>query len=138
MEVIGRTEFGEIIVTINGATMTVPDTMANRHRREIAEWEAAGNTIPPYQPPLSLDAYKVAFDAHLDTVAQARQYDNRLTIATYITSSNPQWSAEAEAFISWRDQALTSMFTQLAAVQAGATPPTVEEFIAALPVIVWP
>jgi hypothetical protein len=25
--------------------------MGNRHRRMIAEWEAEGNTIPPYVPP---------------------------------------------------------------------------------------
>lgn len=138
MEVIGYNEGGSILAIFDDVTITVPDNMANRHRREIAEWEEAGNVIPPYAPLLSVDAYKVAFDAHLDEVAQARQYDNRLTIETYITSGNPQWAAEAEAFIAWRDPALASMFTQLAGVESGGAVPTIEAFIAALPDITWP
>lgn len=51
MEVHGFTEDGFIEATIDGVLMTVPDTMTNRHRRMIAEWEAEGNTIPPYVPP---------------------------------------------------------------------------------------
>lgn len=54
MNVIGYTESGAILVIFDGdenASM-VPDNMANRHRVMIAEWEAAGNTIPAYEPPL--------------------------------------------------------------------------------------
>ncbi len=51
MEVRGYTREGTIEVTIDGLGMTVPDDMSNRHRRMIAEWEAAGNTIPAYVPP---------------------------------------------------------------------------------------
>lgn len=36
--------------TIDGVKMTVPDDMAIRHRRMLAEWEAAGNTIVSYVP----------------------------------------------------------------------------------------
>ncbi|MEJ8308821.1 hypothetical protein [Agrobacterium larrymoorei] len=86
----------------------------------------------------AIDDYKTAFDAHLDSVAQSKSYDNRVTIATYAGSTNAVWAAEAQAFIDWRDQALASMFAQLAAVQAGGDAPTVAEFIAALPEIVWP
>jgi len=86
----------------------------------------------------ALMLYKAAFDAHLDAVAQSKSYDNRISIGTYATSTNPAYVAEAQAFIEWRDAALASMFNQLAAVEAGGVAPTVEEFIAALPVIVWP
>ena len=85
-----------------------------------------------------IDDYKAAFDAHLDFVAQSKSYDNRITIATYAGSTKPVWAAEAQAFIEWRDAALASMFAQLAAVQAGGEAPTVSEFIATLPEIVWP
>lgn len=85
-----------------------------------------------------LAAYKAAFDAHLDAVAQERQYDNRLTIPDYIASTNPQWAAEAQAYIAWRDQALVSMFGQWSAVEAGGDPPSIEDFIAELPAIEWP
>lgn len=51
MEIHGYTETGSIDATIDGIRMTVPDATSNRHRRMIAEWEADGNTIPPYDPP---------------------------------------------------------------------------------------
>lgn len=51
MEIHGYTQFGSIDATIDGIRMTVPDDIANRHRQMIAEWEAEGNTIPPYVPP---------------------------------------------------------------------------------------
>ena len=85
----------------------------------------------------SINDFKAAFDAHLDFVAQSRSYDNRVTIATYASSTNPVWAAEAQAFIEWRDAALASMFSQLSAVQAGGDAPTIDEFIAALPSIEW-
>lgn len=87
---------------------------------------------------VTIDDYKAAFDNHLDAAAQSKGYDNRLTIATYTVSSNPVWAAEATAFVEWRDAALASMFDQLAAVESGGTAPTVEDFLAALPVIAWP
>lgn len=87
----------------------------------------------------TLASYKAAFDAHLDAVAQSRQYDNRLTIVAYASSVNPQWSAEAQAFIAWRDAALGHMFAQLSAVETGEAPaPTVEGFIAGIAPIEWP
>lgn len=91
--------------------------------------------LAPLTP--TIDTYKSAFDAHLDSVAQSKQYDDRITIATYRDSTNPQWVQEAIAFIRWRDQALSSMFDQLAAVQAGEPAPTVAQFISNLPVIDW-
>jgi len=86
----------------------------------------------------ALASYKAAFDAHLDAIAQERQYDNRITIGSYVASGNPQYAAEAQAFVAWRDLALASMFEQLAAVEGGAEAPSLEEFIAALPTIDWP
>lgn len=86
-----------------------------------------------------LSAYKAAFDAHLDAVARQRQYDNRLTIVSYKGSTNPQWNAEAEAFIAWRDAALSYMFDRLAAVEEGSiAPPSVGEFITGIDPIEWP
>lgn len=45
------TESGHIAATIDGRSFVIPDDMANRHRQMVAEWEAAGNTIPAYEPP---------------------------------------------------------------------------------------
>lgn len=46
------TEGGTILATIDGTEYFIPDDMANRHRQMIAEWEADGNTIAPYEPPV--------------------------------------------------------------------------------------
>ncbi|WP_320202806.1 hypothetical protein [Agrobacterium rosae] len=94
------------------------------------------NSVEPIS--VKIEDYKAAFDDRLDIVAQSKGYDNRLTIASYSGSTNPVWAGEAAAFIEWRDAALSSMFYQLAAVEAGGQAPTLEEFVAALPEIVWP
>lgn len=97
-----------------------------------------GNVVMPSDP-VTLDHYKAAFDAHLDAVAQERQYDNRLSIPTYVGSSNPVWAAEAQAYIDWRDLALGYMFQKLAAVEGGEIEaPSVSDFIAGIEPIVWP
>lgn len=44
-------ESGAIVAVIDGVQMTVPDDMANRHRRLLAEWEADGNAIEPHVVP---------------------------------------------------------------------------------------
>ncbi|NIQ01603.1 MAG: hypothetical protein GWM98_15460 [Nitrospinaceae bacterium] len=47
---------GSIHVTMNdGRAFDVPDDMKNRHRRQIAEWEAEGNTIAAYVAPVVTD-----------------------------------------------------------------------------------
>jgi hypothetical protein len=56
MEIHGYTESGLISATIGGVKMLVPEDMENRHRQMIAEWEAAGNTIPAYEPSADEDA----------------------------------------------------------------------------------
>lgn len=48
MIVHGFDENGSIIATIEGLRWVVPNAGTNRHRAMIAEWEAKGNTIPPY------------------------------------------------------------------------------------------
>ena len=43
------TESGTILAIVDGMEMIVPDDVENRHRIMIAEWEAAGNGIEPYE-----------------------------------------------------------------------------------------
>lgn len=50
MNILGYTKDGSIRIEYDGNEMLVPDDMANRHRRMIADWESEGNTIPPYEP----------------------------------------------------------------------------------------
>lgn len=54
------TDHSDILAVINGQEVLVPDDMANRHRAEIARWEAAGNKIAAYEPPPPPPATKVS------------------------------------------------------------------------------
>jgi hypothetical protein len=111
--------------------------LSNPSRRRWLDGEVV--SFEPLPPAVTIADYKRAFDAHLDQVAQTRQYDNRLTIAAYVSSTHPQWAAEAETFIAWRDICLMQMFSTLGAVEAGdIDPPTIEDFIADMPAIDWP
>lgn len=51
LEVLGFEANGMIGLAVDGEFVLVPDDLANRHRQMIAEWEAQGNTVPPYVPP---------------------------------------------------------------------------------------
>jgi hypothetical protein len=142
MKVLGYTSSGMIRVMFEGdeAESFVPDDMANHHRQMIAQWQAAGNTIPPYNPPaIAIDDYRLAIQAIVDRTAQARLYDNGNSLASYANSTNPRWAAEAQAFIAWRDSVWAFAYDELARVEAGERPlPTVEQIVSELAPIRWP
>lgn len=82
---------------------------------------------------------RAAIDRHVEDVAAARGYNGAASCASYATSTNPAWAAEAARFVAWRDAVWVAAFATLAAVKAGTeAPPTVEALIAGLPVIDWP
>jgi hypothetical protein len=123
----------ETIFCAPGAASDEADVLA---AFQIANEQIGSGNVPREA---LLASYKAAFDGHLDAVAQERQYDNRLTIVSYLGSTNPQWNAEAETYIAWRDAALAYMFGQLTSVEAGEiAPPSIEEFIAGIAPIDWP
>ena len=142
MNVLGYTEGGAIRVIFDGdgSESIVPDDPGNRHRQMIAEWEAEGNTIPPYVPPApTLEAYEHAIQAMVDATAKEKLFRDGVTLASYTASTNPQWAAEAIAFVAWRDGVWAYSYAELAKVQAGEREqPTPEEFLTELPAIVWP
>ncbi len=106
----------------------------------VLAWIAEGNSPSPYVPPApSLEDYSEAVQDHIDATARAKNYTDVVSLVSYATSTNPQWAAEANAFLAWRDQVWASIYTTLAQVQAGQLEqPTIEELIATLPVINWP
>lgn len=90
-------------------------------------------------PAPSVDDYKRAIEQLLNEKAQERRYDSAVSIATYITSTNPQWAAEAGAFVAWRDAIWTYAYTEMNKVQIGQrNQPKVAEFLAELPQVSWP
>lgn len=85
----GYTATGAIDATIEGQRMTVPDDMANRHRQMIAEWEAAGHTIPAYVAPgPSADDAKAMIITSIDAATAS-------IINAYPTSERLGWDAKA-------------------------------------------
>jgi hypothetical protein len=84
----------------------------------------------------TLDDYKCAVQAHLDAAAQSRLYTDGNSLATYTASTNPQWAAEATAFVAWRDAVWAQVYGMWASPPDPV--PTPAEVVAGLPVIEWP
>lgn len=85
-----------------------------------------------------LKEYKDAIRVFLDKKAQEKDYDSALSIASYATSTNVDWKAQADAFIAWRDLVFVEALQILADVQQGGEAPTIEALLAGLPALVWP
>ncbi|GGB00798.1 hypothetical protein GCM10011491_31240 [Brucella endophytica] len=86
-----------------------------------------------------VSTYRAAIQSLIDARAMEKQYDSGATLASYVNSTVPQWAAEANAFVAWRDQVWAYALAELDKVQAGERgQPTVEAFLAELPVFEWP
>jgi hypothetical protein len=85
-----------------------------------------------------VDAGTPLLAAYVDSVARQQQYNDAVSCASYVNSSNATWKAQAETFIAWRDSVYAYVIAQEALMQNGArTIPTFAEFQTELPVIVW-
>lgn len=85
-----------------------------------------------------LKGYENAVQAYLDETAQSRDYDNTYTCLSYLSSTDPIWHREANAFNAWRDQVWRKCHEIMNAALSGEiAPPKVEELIAQLPTIDW-
>ena len=79
-----------------------------------------------------------AVDKHIDTVAQAKGYDSRITAALRAGYENP-WQVEGIAFGTWMDACYTYCYQVQQEVIAGTRPvPTIQELISELPTMIWP
>ncbi|HEY7864967.1 MAG TPA: hypothetical protein VIC51_03075 [Psychromonas sp.] len=83
--------------------------------------------------------YKSALDAHLNSKADERGYDSIHTAALRAAVSMSPFHAEGVAYAIWMDDCYQFGYQVLADVKSGAIPlPTVEEFIASLPILELP
>jgi hypothetical protein len=92
--------------------------------------------------PVSFDVKKAQMASMiqnlLDNTAKTRNYDGILSACTYATSSNPQFQAEGQACVLWRDAVWAMCYQIMADIENGVrTEPTVDELLAELPQIVW-
>ena len=74
-----------------------------------------------------------AIDGQVEAMAHSLGYNSAAHLASYAASTVPQWAAQAQDFIRWRDTVWLTAFKHLAAVEAGAAPPTAADVLAALP-----
>lgn len=91
------------------------------------------NTTPPQTAVVTY--FSRVIDAHVESVAKSKGYNNAASCASYVTDPNPAWAAEASAFVAWRSQVWT---TALNLLNSATAIPTEESVIAALPAMVWP
>ena len=73
----------------------------------------------------------------LDSKAQELNYDNCLSVCSYIDTGVPKFDAEGKAFRAWRSAVWAKGYEILAQVQAGQRAiPTEEQLLAELPKLV--
>ena len=73
-----------------------------------------------------------AIDTHVEEQAKALGYNRAAHLAGYATSTVPDWQAEAQAFVAWRDQVWQAAFAMTERLERADTPDT-GRLIAALP-----
>jgi hypothetical protein len=90
-----------------------------------------------YKPDAS--AYQREIERKIESIAAERGYSSAVSAASYVSSSVPQWAAEASAFVAFRDAVWAYALGELAKVQAGQRqPPSLAALIAELPAMEWP
>ena len=88
-------------------------------------------------PAPTLADFDAAMEEHLRTECEARGYTTREPDA-YANSQVPRWKQDAEDWVAHRDAVMLYAQEILNAVQSGQRqPPTMAEFEAGLPQIVW-
>lgn len=91
---------------------------------------------------IKAQGFQIQAEQYIRSMIEAKPhekgYDSILTLATYITSENAQWQAEAVSFIKWRDRVFEYSYSQLAIAQQTGNIPTLEEFMLNIPLLVWP
>lgn len=83
--------------------------------------------------------YGAQVQNHLNVVVRLRDYDDIVSACSYVSSTNPKYSAEGQSCVAWRDAVWEETYKILDDVWAGIRPlPTIEELLSELPSIVWP
>ena len=124
-----------ILDTYPEGTVEVPLKPGADYDWNGSEWV---HVLP--DPAAQIADFRQAVQAHVDAIAQFRDYDNGNSLASYTSSTVEAWRAEAEAFVAWRDAVWTFVIGRLAQVEAGevAPPENTDALIAMLPEIDWP
>lgn len=127
-----------------GGPLIVPTDAKNADYNDVV---ASGIKIEPADvPQATARDYSIAIQSHIDDTALGRGYENGFALAGYADQPNPSdtplvalFKAEGTVFKAWRNVVWDYAYTELDKVQTRQRPmPTIEAFIAELPVITWP
>lgn len=102
-------------------------------------FQILGGALPIDADEPTVEDYATAVQNFVDTIAKAREFNDGVTAATYLTSTIPQWRADAEVFVAWRDTVWAYSYGELDKVRSGVRQqPAIDAFINELPAIEWP
>lgn len=88
-------------------------------------------------PKPTLEDYDTAMEEHLVSERSERGYTTREP-DVYLNSQVPRWASDARDWVAHRDAVMLYALEIMNAVEAGTRePPTLDEFVAGLPNIVW-
>jgi hypothetical protein len=83
--------------------------------------------------------FEQLLDNHINIIAQAKGYDNRITASLRAAATDSPWYAEGVAFVTWMDSCYAQCYVIQAEIESGQrTIPTDDEFLAEMPEMVWP
>jgi hypothetical protein len=85
-------------------------------------------------PPPTVPVLIAAVDEHVEATAQSMEYKSAAHCAGYVSSTVPQWAAEAAAFVAWRDAVWVTAYQ----MDPDAPPESVAAALALLPEWVRP
>ncbi|MCX7779602.1 MAG: hypothetical protein N2491_01650 [Negativicutes bacterium] len=141
-------EHGARITTIEGVTNPDYEFPFYRYVYKAHAWReiepepipSPPEPTPEEQQAALMKAMTDAVQAHMDTKARAKGYDNLLSAVTYAEEPTvPKFQAEGVAFRAWRSAVWAYCYEQLDAVLSGQREtPTVEQLISELPPLVLP
>lgn len=82
--------------------------------------------------------YESEIQAHLDSTARSRGYDNMISACSYASGTHPKFGVEGRDCLAWRSAVWEAAFQIMTDVRAGTRPlPTLEQVMAELPPMVW-
>jgi hypothetical protein len=96
----------------------------------ISDLQAQALQNPAPTQAETVSSITLAIQQSLDAGAKAWGYDNIVSAASYASSTNTQYAADAKALIGWRDAVWAWAIPQFATVAAGTDPTA---FMATMP-----
>ena len=118
---------------VAGFDETISSQIPYMQQRIDDGWtDITGNWPPKVTQKQTQDTLSSAVTSALNDGAQSWGYDSIESGASYINSTNAQYSADAKALIAWRDKVWQWAIPELATVQPG-TP--VGQFLADMPAL---